>query len=307
MAKGFRTPKEKIEKVVALANTTMTQKRIASECGVSERTVSRIWERAGIQHRRTPETTGAQRSSTQTNTAPPYRQQAKAAAYEQHVREVCELAERLRARLVIPQPIDLYTDFMQRVPAEGWYWHRGKAEIRFPEDDDPTFASLKQHTENMSFWQRYMRLKEDWAELGTQCQRLLIAIKVEVQRLTGQDWTDSFGQVGATEGFAVSAYYDAVYSVQGGAGLPQLYAQEGETGLRFAGWIIAWALSDQHLVLQQAHQELRNTFARHQLTKDVVTTHEKLTQEANHLRVELLAAKVRKLVLEQTSRCDDCR
>lgn len=51
MAKGHPTPKEKLEQAVALADTSMTQKSIAETIGISQRQVSRIWQKAGIRRR----------------------------------------------------------------------------------------------------------------------------------------------------------------------------------------------------------------------------------------------------------------
>ena len=53
MPKGYPTPNQKKEQVIALAQTSMTEEGIAAQVGVSRRTLARIWVRAGI--RRAPD------------------------------------------------------------------------------------------------------------------------------------------------------------------------------------------------------------------------------------------------------------
>ncbi len=49
MPKGFKTPPDKVEKVIALAQTAMTQEEIAKMVDISRRQVARIWDDSGIE------------------------------------------------------------------------------------------------------------------------------------------------------------------------------------------------------------------------------------------------------------------
>ena len=48
MPKGYKTPPDKVEKVIALAQTAMTQEEIAKMVDISRRQVARIWDNSGI-------------------------------------------------------------------------------------------------------------------------------------------------------------------------------------------------------------------------------------------------------------------
>ena len=48
MHRGHRTPPDKKEQAIALAQTSLTVDKIAAEVGVSRRTLGRIWKKAGI-------------------------------------------------------------------------------------------------------------------------------------------------------------------------------------------------------------------------------------------------------------------
>ena len=47
MPKGFKTPPDKVEKVIALAQTAMTQEEIAKMVEISRRQIGRIWDNSG--------------------------------------------------------------------------------------------------------------------------------------------------------------------------------------------------------------------------------------------------------------------
>ena len=59
MPKGFKTPPDKVENVIALATTAMTQEEIAEMVDTSRRNVARIWGKYGIKQGGTSESRSA--------------------------------------------------------------------------------------------------------------------------------------------------------------------------------------------------------------------------------------------------------
>ena len=117
MPKGHKTPPEKEEQAIALAQTYMTQEAIAEIVGISRRQVVRIWGNAGISRSsaKIPLKRSPRQAMSRTSEV-----QEKASLH--HQQGLFDMAVRLRDEIIIPLP-----PTCSSTPRQPTGWNRGQA------------------------------------------------------------------------------------------------------------------------------------------------------------------------------------
>lgn len=203
-------------------------------------------------------------------------------AFSKHFADLCQTCERLRSEIRSDEPERAIIEDLQtpRVLTRMSSGRRGdevkvilrvcdgKAEIdRLSIEEGLTYASLKQHTKNLSFWKLFQEWKDKSGEYMSNLSGFYCLLKRQATEETGLEIADSDDSHGLTSHFAHTIHKDACdhafFGYKGFEGVD--YAVNSLRldwhELRFDGLTIALAGDKEQLErCQEVHRRMMDCF-----------------------------------------------
>jgi hypothetical protein len=128
-------------------------------------------------------------------------------ALQEHYRDLCSLAERIRAQLAGQTPVDISSGF----------------------EDDPMWKALRDHLPRSPLWTQLDRLEKLAHQFAKSTNELKEHIKREAQSTLSFAFIPSTGGIGLSEGIVEGTLFHVVSLAQGGKGLRDMEFTRAKT------------------------------------------------------------------------------
>ena len=304
MPKGFKTPPDKVEKVIALAQTAMTQEEIAKMVDISRRQVARIWDDSGI------ERGGTSKSRSASPREPgSIADHAQLRASLDHHEALFGLASRLRDENDIPLPHRLIEPGISN-----WMppW-TGKIEGSplLAAEQEPLYPYVRIHLSERPLWGHLDALEEGMAYYLEHSRRLASAIADVAMKEATSLWPDLWSEE-LKNALVPSVMLDAYYGERGMLGIEFTYLVKTVTEagamrmeLKFGAWSVRSDTQEQAEQMRELHRVVRG---RIEGTSEVQILAECMRElEANREAFKLGLVpddRIRKMLVD--NRCELC-
>ena len=304
MPKGFKTPQDKVEKVIALAQTAMTQEEIADMVGTSRRQVARIWDNSGI------ERGGTSRSRSASPREPgSIADDVQLRVSLDHHEALFGLASRLRDENDIPLPHRLIEPGISN-----WMppW-TGKLEGSplLAAEQEPLYPYVRIHLSERPLWGHLDALEEGMAYYLEHSRRLASAIADVATKEATSLWPDLWSEE-LKNALVPSVMLDAYYGERRMLGIEFTYPVQAvrEAGamriqLKFGAWSIRADAQEQADQMRELHRLVRSRIEGKSEVQILAECMRGL--EANHEAFKLGLVpddRIRKMLVD--NRCELC-